>query len=140
MIRKAYIFASILLLSSTTALANTGYPKCKRVHLMADGFKTRAAAASWFPETAYIVYSADGKRSASIYGISEKRAKVHRENGISTFKKLGGLTITVRHYDFDRKKNNLRVSITMPGKMPTNPTTYNCGPAQETDYWPKEED
>ena len=136
MLRLISIFFSVLLISSTTALANTGYPKCKRVHLMADGFKTRADAASWFPETAYIVYSADGKRSASIYGISEKRAKVHREHGMSTFNRQGGLTITVRHYDFDRKKSNLRVSITMPGKMPTNPTTYNCGPAEETAWWP----
>ena len=136
MLRAVLIVFGVLLISSTPALANTGYSKCKRLGLIHDGFRSLADAAKWYPETQYIVYSADNKRSASFYGISEKRAKVHREHGMSTFNRQGGLTITVRHYDFDRKKSNLRVSITMPGKMPTNPTTYNCGPAEETAWWP----
>ena len=120
------------MIRSTPASANTGYAKCKRLGLIPDGFKSVADAAKWYPETSYIVYSADGKLSASPYGISEKRAKVHREYGMSTFKKPGGLTVTFKHIDFDRPKSQLKVSTTMLGKMPIRPIIYSCGPAQET--------
>ena len=139
MLRAVLIVFGVLLISSTPALANTGYSKCKRLGLIHDGFRSLADAAKWYPETQYIVYSADNKRSASFYGISEKRAKVHREHGMSTFRKLGGLTVTIRHIDFDQKKSQLRISTTMPGKKPTKITIYRCGPAEKTDWWPKED-
>ena len=78
MIRKAYIFAGVLLLSASSVVANTGY-KCDRVHLMSTGFTSRAGAEKQFPKKMWVVYSKDGKIAASWYGISKKRAKVHRD-------------------------------------------------------------
>ena len=69
----------------------------------------------------------------------KKRAKVHRKYGMSTVRKLGGLTIDFRHEDFDRDKSVLRVSMTEPGYKTTNATLYDCGPAGETDWWPEED-
>jgi hypothetical protein len=138
MIRKAYIFAGVLLLSASSVVANTGY-KCDRVHLMSTGFTSRAFAEKQFPKKMWVVYSKDGKIAASWYGISKKRAKVHRENGMSTFKRQGGWTINFRHYDFDRKKNQLQISMTYPGYVEAAPHKYNCGPAEETDWWPEED-
>ena len=139
MLRAVLIVFGVLLISSTPALANTGYSKCKRLGLIHDGFRSLADAAKWYPETQYIVYSADNKRSASFYGISEKRAKVHREHGMSTFRRQGGRTIDFRHEDFDRDKSVLRVTMTAPGYKTTNATLYDCGPAGETDWWPEED-
>ena len=138
MIRKSYIFASVLLLSASSVVANTGY-QCERKFLTTDGFSSRAVADSWFPEKGWIVYSADGKRSATFMGISEKRAKVHREYGMSTIRRQGGLTIDFRHEDFDRDKSVLRVGMTEPGYKPANATLYDCGPGEETDWWPEED-
>ena len=138
MIRKSYIFASVLLLSASSVVANTGY-QCERKFLTTDGFSSRAVADSWFPEKGWIVYSADGKRSATFMGISEKRAKVHREYGMSTIRRQGGLTIDFRHEDFDRDKSVLRVSMTEPAYKPTNATLYDCGPGEKTDWWPEED-
>ena len=135
---KSFIFAGVFLLSASSVVANTEY-NCERKFLTTDGFGSRAAADSWFPEESWVVYSADGKRSASLYGISEKRAKVHREYGMSTFKRQGGLTIDIRHEDFDRDKSVLRVTMTQPGYKATNATLYDCGPAGKTDWWPEED-
>ena len=138
MIRKTYMVVGILLLSASPLVANTQYD-CERRSLSTDGFASRAAADSWFPKKGWIVYSADGKRSATFRGISEKRAKVHRKHGNSTVRKPGGLTIDFRHEDFDRDKSVLRVSMTEPGYKTTNATLYDCGPAGETDWWPEED-
>ena len=138
MIKKSYIFVAVLLLSASSVVANTEYD-CKRKFLTTDGFSSRAAADSWFPEEGWIVYSADGKRAATFKGISEKRAKVHREYGMSTVRRLGGRTIDFRHEDFDRDKSVLRVTMTAPGYRPTDATLYDCGPAGETDWWPEED-
>ena len=137
MIRKSFIAVGIFLLGSSPLVANTGY-NCERTFLTTDGFNSRAAADSWFPEKSYIVYSDDNKCSASKYGISKKRAKVHREYGMSTFKRQGGHTTNIRHEDFDRKKNQLHISMTYPGYVEANPHKYKCGPAKETDFWPEE--
>jgi hypothetical protein len=138
MIKKSYIFVGVLLLSASSVVANTEYD-CKRKFLTTEGFSSRAVADSWFPEEGWIVYSADGKRSATFMGISEKRAKVHREYGMSTVRRQGGLTIDFRHEDFDRDKSVLRVTMTEPGYKTTNATLYDCGPAGETDWWPEED-
>ena len=138
MIKKSYIFVGVLLLSASSVVANTEYD-CKRKFLTTEGFSSRAVADSWFPEEGWIVYSADGKRSATFMGISEKRAKVHREYGMSTVRRQGGLTIDFRHEDFDRDKSVLRVSMTTPGIKPHNATLYDCGSAGETGWWPEED-
>ena len=139
MLRAVLIVFGVLLISSTPALANTGYSKCKRLGLIHDGFRSLADAARWYPETQYIVYSADNKRSASFYGISEKRAKVHREYGMSTIRRQGGLTIDLRHEDFDRDKSVLRVTYSQPGFQESTPSIYSCGPGKKTSWWPEED-
>jgi len=138
MIRKTYMVVGILLLIASPLVANTEYD-CERKFLTTDGFTSRAAADSWFPKKGWVVYSADGKRSASLYGISEKRVKVHRKHGHSTFRRQGGGTINFKHEDFDRDKSILKVSMTTPGYKSTNATHYDCGPAGETDWWPEED-
>ncbi len=138
MIRNTYMLAGVLFLGASSVVANTKYD-CERTFLSSVGFASYAAAGRWFPEKGWIVYSADGKRSATGYGISENRAKVHRKHGISKVIKPGGRAFDFRHEDFDRDKSVLRVSVQEPGFKQTTPSLYSCGPGKKTSWWPEED-
>ena len=138
MIRNTYMLAGVLFLGASSVVANTKYD-CERTFLSSVGFASYAAAGRWFPEKGWIVYSADGKRSATGYGISENRAKVHRKHGISKVIKQGGRAFDFKHEDFDRDKSVLRVTYSQPGFQESTPSIYSCGPGKKTSWWPEED-
>jgi peptidoglycan hydrolase-like protein with peptidoglycan-binding domain len=119
----------------TSVKSNIAY-ECTRGMLLVDGFVNLASAEEWFPKEAWIVYSSDGGSSASVYGISARRSNDAIKHGMSTIRNPGGETISIRHNNFNMKKSTLIIRLTTPGFEDALPTQYDCGPAEETNWWP----
>ena len=119
----------------TSAKSNLVY-ECDRVVLVPDGFTSWAAAESWFPKEAWIVYRPDGSYSASKFGKSIKRSTGDIKYGRSTIRGSGGLTIAIRHSDPNLTKSKLIIRSTWPGYQDVMPQIYSCGPGKNTGWWP----
>ena len=119
----------------TSVKANLAY-ECNRVVLVQDGFTSWAAAESWFPKEAWIVYRPDGSYSASKFGKSVKRSTGDIKYGRSTIRRLGGGIIAIRHSDPNLTKSKLTIKMTTPGFKDAMPSIYSCGPGKNTSWWP----
>lgn len=132
---KVFVFLFV----PTIASANTLY-ECNRTAFNSQGLTSRAAAENVYPKKMQIVYSDDDRHAAGYYGVSAKRSKNARKSGTSRFPMRGGLTFYLRHQDFDSPTSVLKVNYEMTGKKLPAQAAYKCGPAKETNWWPKDDD
>ena len=110
---------------------------CDRTSLPTIGFKTRAAAESWYPAEIWIVIAADKSWMASRYGTKKERSQWDQKNNHLNIPKQE-LTVKINGSALsDQKESTIWVNLIVTGNFQQlGGASYKCGKAKATSWEP----